>query len=277
MSNLPIVWRPQVDTIHVFEALAFMRQLPDASIDAVITDPPYNLTELAFEQAIHWPVFWSECRRIARNKRTPFILFSQQPFTTDAINSNRKAFRYEIIMEKTMSVGFLNANRRPLQAHENILVFGDLAPEYSPVMETSGVKRASAFNRDSFSGHYNDQKASTYIDDGSRYPRSVWRFAQRNTAFENTVTLHPTQKPLACLERLVLLYTKPGAVILDPFIGSGTTAAAAQKTGRHYIGCDLSAEYVGVAQVRLAQPYTLPLFASIEGASDGNPTFEEAG
>lgn len=252
---------PAVNTIHNCDALKLLNNLPARSVDAIISDPPYNMTELDFEQVIDWQAFWVQARRVLRCKNSPVILFSQQPFTTDLILSNRKGWRYEIIWEKTMPVGFLDANRRPLRAHENIQIFGDGLPEYFPQMETTTALKHKAVKSEA-AQHYNDHKPRmVYDDDGSRYPRSVWKFAQRNTAFENTASLHPTQKPVGLLERLILTYTRPNWLIVDPFAGSGTTGAAAQNTGRNWIMGELDAETTEGARARLAQPYTLPLFA----------------
>ena len=72
--------------------------------------------------------------------------------------------------------------------------------------------------------------------------------------------LHPTQKPELLVEEFILNHTYAGDLVLDCFMGSGTTLVAAQKLGRHYIGCDISADYVALAQKRLAKPYDVPLF-----------------
>lgn len=254
---------PQLNTIHTCDALKLLSNLEAQSVDAIITDPPYNMTELAFEQAIDWEAFWVQARRVLRCKNSPVILFSQQPFTTDLIMSNRKGWRYEIIWEKTLPVGFLDANRRPLRAHENIQIFGDGLPDYFPEMEYSSIKRAATIGSVlPPADHYNAHSKVDWVDDGTRYPRSVWKFAQRDTAFSNTNTLHPTQKPIGLMERLILTYTQPGWLIVDPFAGSGTTGAAAQKTGRNWIMGELDAETADAARVRLAQPYTLPMFAT---------------
>lgn len=250
----------ELDTVTVADYRDLLASCELHSVDAIISDMPYNATNLAFDQiAIDLQAFWSEARRVLKDKQSPVILFSQQPFTTDLIMSNRKGFRYEIIYEKTMPTGFLDAKRRPLRSHENIIIFGDGLPEYAPQMEETTALRAAARRRTS-TAHYNKNKPVDYIDDGTRYPRSVWKFAQRDTAFENTETLHPTQKPLALMERLILTYTCTGDVVLDPFAGSGTTLIAARNTGRHFIGGDTSAEYVDIARKRLAQPYTVSMF-----------------
>lgn len=273
--------RLPLDTVVVSDALAFLRGLPDASIDMIFIDPPYNTTNLHFEQSIDWQVFWQEARRILKHKNSPVLSFSQQPFTTDLINSNRSGFRYELILEKTMPTGFLDANRRPLRCHENLLLFADAMPRYWPEFDKPEVQRANTANRRQIgvsAAHYG-KNASPYAwyDEGKRYPRSVWKFAQRDSSFEKTATLHPTQKPLQAVEKTLRLYSQPGWVVVDCFCGSGTTLLASRNLDRRYIGCDISAEYVAIARERLRLPFEphhviketklddLPLFA--QGAS----------
>lgn len=254
-----------IDHIFHMDALYLLRALATGSVDAIIADPPYNMTSLDFEQIIDWRAFWHEARRVLSRKNSPVILFSQQPFTTDLINSNRRGYKYEIIWHKTQPVGFLDANRRPLRCHENIQIFADAMPDYYPQMEESSILRTTS-NRGSKTAHYNHDKGNHYEDDGSRYPRSVWMFAQRHNAFANTKTLHPTEKPLPLMERLILTYTKPGEIVLDCFAGSGSTLVAARKNGRRFIGCDVSARYIEVARERLRQPFMRPMLMPVQPA-----------
>lgn len=250
-----------LDTVIQSDAITFLQSLPDQCADAVITDPPYNITELAFEMAIDWAEYWRQVRRIVRDPAAPAIMFSQQPFTTDLICSNRQGWRYEIIWEKTMPVGFLDANRRPLRCHENIQIFADAMPHYTPVKEQSNVLRATARKRDGGADHYNThERKTTWQDNGMRFPRSVWKFAQRHNAFENTETLHPTEKPVALMEKLIETYTIKDMVIVDCFAGSGSTLIAARNLSRHYVGCDIDPEYVNRSLQRLAEPFTYRMF-----------------
>jgi site-specific DNA-methyltransferase (adenine-specific) len=247
--------------IHHLDALPLLRGLPDQSIDALITDPPYGMTELENDAVIDWQLFWQEVRRVAKGARTPVILFSQQPFTTDLINSNRAWFRNEIILEKTNATGFLNANRRPLSAHENILIFGQQAPVYHPVRIPAQKRESARVRRErGKADHYDKVPSMDWVDDGRRYPRSVWHF----TGSARSESIHPSQKPLACLQRLIELYTDPGWLICDPFIGSGTTALAARSSDRDYIGGDIDAKYVEVARRRLqnSDPYQATVYGN---------------
>jgi site-specific DNA-methyltransferase (adenine-specific) len=107
------------------DALTLMQQIPDNSIDTIITDPPYGTTALKWDKAIDWTAFWKQAKRILKRPTSLVVMFAAQPFATDLIVSNRAWFRYELIWEKTIASGFLDANKRPLRAHENILIFSE--------------------------------------------------------------------------------------------------------------------------------------------------------
>lgn len=80
--------------------------------------------------------------------------------------------------------------------------------------------------------------------------RSVWAIGTP-TKSEKIYGKHPTQKPVELLERIVLASTNPGDLILDPFMGSGTTGVAALKHGRRFVGIDMESQYVELAEKRL--------------------------
>lgn len=109
-----------------------MDDLPDKSIDMILCDLPYGTTSRnKWDSIIPTDKLWAQYKRIIRDGGA-IVLFAQQPFACDLIQSNRKWFRYEWIWEKSCAVGFLNANRMPLRAHENILVFYNKLPTYNP-------------------------------------------------------------------------------------------------------------------------------------------------
>ncbi len=223
--------------------------IPQGSIDALISDPPYGTTALAWDKSIDWPAFWEAALRVC-SERAVIVLFAAQPFATDLINSNRRLFRYELIWHKSIAVGWLDARRRPLRAHENILVFARHlhASTYNPQMETGHTPyRRQAKPDEALALHYGrGRKFTSGSPTGERYPRSVLHFPSRNGPI-----LHPTQKPLALIEWLVKTYSYPGDTVLDPFMGSGTTGAACRETGRHFIGIEQDSAYFQGAESRL--------------------------
>lgn len=241
MQSLPI------NQIILGDAIETMRELPDTSIDAIISDPPYGTTAISWDKKIDWEAWWKEAHRITKPSSI-ICLFSAQPFTTDLINSNRKNFRAEIIWEKSIASGFLNARKSPLRSHENILIFcskpgkSTYNPQMTPGVPYSTKKKGTRCQQYSKTGSW-----TTRNESGDRYPRSV-----QHVPNPNYKSLHPTQKPLALMQWLVKTYSNVGDVVLDPFTGSGSTASACIETGRNFIGIENSAHYHSVAHERIA-------------------------
>ncbi len=230
------------DCFEVFPRLA------DHSVDALISDPPYGTTALSWDKAIEWPLFWESAARVC-TENAVVVLFAAQPFATELINSNRRHFRYELIWHKTNAVGWLDARRRPLRAHENILIFAKHlhGSVYNPQMESGHKAYARTAKPDEFAApHYGRVRKFTTGSTGERYPRSVLNFSNRSGP-----SLHPTQKPLALVEWLVRTYTYSEDVVLDPFMGSGTTGVACVDANRHFIGVERDKEYFDVACSRI--------------------------
>jgi site-specific DNA-methyltransferase (adenine-specific) len=240
----------QTNRVIVGDAIEVLRSLPDGYADAIITDPPYGTTRAKWDTVPNLQELWSEYERLIRSGGA-IVMTASQPFTSQLVSSNYKAFRHEWIWEKDSGSNFLNANREPLKSHESVLVFGFSRVNYFPIMRHGYKPYAHiASSKTELYGHYDDVLS---VSHGERYPRSVLRFSSDRG-------LHPTQKPVALMEYLIRTYTKPGELIIDPFCGSGTTLVAARNLGRHYIGCDLSPEYVAIAEKRLSMPYTPQLF-----------------
>lgn len=156
--------------------------------------------------------------------------------------------RYEWILEKEHPTGFLNANKMPLKAHENALVFYKQLPTYLPI-KTKGHKPVNSFTKRTSDGsNYGATKQG--ISGGGntdRYPRSVLKF-KYDTQQE---ALHPTQKPIEMMRYFIETYTNEGETVLDNCMGSGTTAVAALSCGRNFIGIERELKYVEIARKRL--------------------------
>jgi DNA modification methylase len=211
--------------------------------DLIITDMPYGTTNCRWDTPVNLQDFWTLAECVSAGK---VIAFGQTPFDKVLGMSNIKGLRYEIIWEKTEATGHLNAKRCPMKAHENILIFGKVP--YYP-QKTSGHKRKTA-TAERFrlqSDCYGEQKGITKYDSTDRYPRSVIKFSTD----KQKLRLHPTQKPIALMEYLILQHTKEGDIVFDPFMGSGTTGLACKNLGRKFIGIEKDAEYFDVAKERL--------------------------
>ncbi len=241
------------NNIYQGDCFELIKGIPDGTVDCVITDPPYGTTDNKWDKKVDLVALWKELYRVAK-PNAAFVFNGQMPFTVDLVNSNRKDFRYEWIWEKIQGTGFLNANKMPLKIHEQIVVFYRKLPTYNP-QKWQG--KPISFNRvsNSLSKNYNFNKPIPYKNTtGLRYPTDVIKCAHDALRYNSTLknkTLHPTQKPVSLIEYLIKTYTNPGEMVLDCFLGSGTTAVAAINTDRKYIGFEKEAEYIEMAKKRI--------------------------
>ena len=236
----------ETNIIYHGDCIEGMKILPDNSVDMVLTDPPYGTTCNKWDTVVDVDAFWKEIKRVTK-KNSAILIFTQMPFTATVVMSNPKMFRYEWICEKANATGFLNARRMPMKCHENVLVFYGKLPVYHPIMEHGKPYRRGL--EDKNSSNYNAvRRLHSGTPTDTRFPRDVLKVSWRS-AFGKT--LHPTQKPVSLCEYFIKTYSNKADIILDPFIGSGTTAVAAINTERKYIGFEKEKEYFEVAKNRL--------------------------
>lgn len=231
------------------DCLELMQSIPDSSIDMVCCDMPYGTTQCKWDTGIDLPKLWEQYRRVVK-ETAAIVLFAQTPFDKVLGCSNLPWLRYELIWEKTHPTGHLNAKKMPMKAHENILVFYNKLPTYNP-QKTSGHARKTAVKRGDGTPVYGEQRFDELpYDSTDRYPRSVITFPSD----KQTSTLHPTQKPLALIEWLVLTYSNVGDTVLDNCMGSGTTGVACRRQDRNFIGIEQDTTYFKVAKDRIETP-----------------------
>lgn len=251
MHLLPEYALTRTDTIHCTDALTLLRALPDESVDIVVTSPPYNL---------QW------------KSRTSYGIFAGHKWIDDfqygydTYHDHMPEDRYQrwirgVVTEcLRVSKGLVWINHKTRYRNgEGIHPLSFMPfPLWSEVVWDRGGSLTLNARRFAPSHEYLFGFGRPhYWDDHFNLAMTVWRI---NVEFGSD---HPAPYPEGLITRLIEASCPPGGVVLDPFMGSGTTAAAAQKLNRHYIGCDLSRRYVEDARQRLAQPYTLPLFAAV--------------
>lgn len=240
------------------DCLEVMKQIPDKSIDMILCDLPYGTTRCKFDVVIPFEPLWKEYKRIIKDNGA-IVLFSQQPFTSDLIQSNRKMYRYEIIWKKTLPTGFLNAKKMPMRCHENICVFYKHLPTYNPIMRK--VERTDIGRKRINSGkaeQYNEFRDDNWewVETGERYPTDVIKFSNWNGALFGNVdktVRHPTSKPIDLLEYLIKTYTNERETVLDNCMGSGSAGVACVNTNRDFIGIELDENYFNIAKQRIEE------------------------
>ena len=233
------------------DCLELMRNIPAASIDLILCDLPYGTTQNKWDAVIPFEPLWAEYWRVCKG---PVVLTAAQPFTTTAIASNLGNFKYAWVWEKTQAVGHLNAWRRPMQSHEDVLVFCRGTPPYFPIITDKPTENQRPVTaRTKTSGNYGSHKLDVHkCPPDKSMPRSVIKFSNAQG------TVHPTQKPVALMEYLIRTYTNPGDLVLDNCMGSGTTGVACMNTGRRFIGIERDKEYFNVATSRIYGAIKLP-------------------
>lgn len=235
------------DIIHG-DCLEVLLSMEDQSVSLVIDDLPYGITRNDWDVKINLQKYWSRLKRVLKPNAC-VIMFGQGAFTTELITANIEWYKYSLIWHKTLPVGFLNANKRPLSAHEDIAVFYKGTPTYNPVKSKGHVRSIKKPNNQKLKGNYGSYHKRKGYESTERYPTSVLTFSKgkiKNQA-------HPTQKPIALIQYLIELYSNKGDLVLDNCCGSGTTAIAAHNSGRDFVCIEKNQEYYKKAKQRFVK------------------------
>lgn len=231
------------------DCLSLMSELPDKSVDMIFTDLPYGTTKNNWDHALDFEELWRQYERVIKDNGC-IALWAQSPFDKLLACSNMKLYRYEWIIEKTHSTGFLNAKKMPMKAHENVLIFYKKLPTYNP-QKTTGHERkvSSAESKRNCKETTNYGKHGlTSYDSTERYPRDVLKFKWD----KQQSVLHPTQKPISACEYFIKTYTNTGDTVLDSCMGSGSTGLAALSLERKFIGMEKDEDMFKIASSRIA-------------------------
>lgn len=219
-------------------------------VDAVITDIPFGMTVMKWDNIIPFEPMWN-CIEAIRKDTCPVLFFASQPFTTDLISSNRINYSYELIWKKNVPTGMATAKYRPMKYHETLQCFYMTKTTYNPIMKDRvGIGKA-CYNYDHYCGNNNHiplKKVKKKYDPDFVQPSTILEF---DVVPNRKGKLHPTQKPVALMEYLIKTYTNEGDIVLDFTMGSGTTGEACGNLGRDFIGIELDKKYFDIAVKRL--------------------------
>ena len=232
-----------------------MKQIPSGSLDMIACDLPDGVTQNKLDIVIPFEPLWREYKRIIKEQGC-IALFAQGVFLVELVQSNRKMFRYDLVWDKVLTTGFLNAGRMPLRQHEQIAIFYKKLPEYHPQF-TEGKplhsKGVSYMEKD----HKNNNYGQFHMNDDSRkgstekYPTSIIRVPKPHPS----IALHRTEKPVELFKWLILTYTSIGDTIMDNCMGAGGCGVACAETGRNFIGIEKDPDYFEIAKGRIEETY----------------------
>lgn len=232
------VWLMQGD------CLERMKEIPDGSVDMVLTDPPYGTTACKWDSIISLPLMWEQLNRIIKPNNA-IALFGSEPFSSSLRMSNITNYKYDWIWSKPRPSNFPLAKKQPMKYHEIVSVFNSKV--YFPQMVKSDKVRkkgtnkgASIFNKGLDNPSYLEKEYTDY------YPSSIQQFSNSNAGL-----LHPTQKPVALMEYLIKTYTNEGETVLDFTAGSFTTGVACVNLNRKGIMIEKDPHYFKIGSERV--------------------------
>lgn len=241
----------KLNTLYRGDCLEIMKQIPDESIDAIITDPPYWTTACKWDSVIPFEPMWKELKRIIKPNGA-IVLFGSEPFSSALRMSNIKMYKYDWIWNKKLAWNGILAKIQPLKIHEIITVFSPWKVNYYP-QKTKGRYRKKMWLKESEITGWDSFAEITENDE--YYPISIQEYTLANL---RRWRLHPTQKPVELLEYLIKTYTNEWETVLDFTMWSWTTWVACNNLNRNFIGIEKDEWYFEIAKSRIDNQPILP-------------------
>jgi site-specific DNA-methyltransferase (adenine-specific) len=238
------------------DCLLLMDGIPDHTVDMILCDLPYGRTQNAWDAVIPFDKMWKQYERVIKPNGC-IALFCDGMFMAELMMSNKKLWKYNLVWDKVLSSGFLNANKQPLRSHEEIAIFYKTQPTYNPQKVKGQPNHSKGAPKECYNNNYGD---FGFVDNSKelgdmKHPKSIITVQKPHPS----TMIHPTQKPVEILEWLINTYTNAGETVLDTCMGSGSTGVACVNTKRNFIGMEMNEEYFNKAKVRIADCYAKSL------------------
>lgn len=238
------------------DCLERMTEIPDGSIDMVMTDPPYGTTACKWDSVIPFAPMWEQLKRVTK-KQGAIVLLADQPFTSALITSNIEMFKYCWVWNKNMPTGFPFAKRQPMRSHSDIVVFYSQQCVYNPIYQDTKSETIKEFAKKG-TRRTNRATISTHTIMQPRASHKAFREKVNPTSSQffdvvprRAKRYHASQKPIALMGYMIRTYTNEGDTVLDFTMGSGTTGVACKNLNRKFIGIELGAAYFEIAKQRI--------------------------
>lgn len=239
-----------IGRVHHADFVDGLRGVPDGSLDAILTDPPYGATQNPWDKPVSWPEFFREAWR-ALGPVAPIVALVNFE-TACEMRLASDDFRYEIVCPHNQPTGHLNASIRPMVAHLFLVVFCREPPPWYPQMSIGPDTHGRRAKHEPVSSATYGSHEHTLTDTTlGKWPTTVHPFV----AVHPSVREHSSEKPVDLAEWMIRSFTEPGSLVCDPFCGGGWQGIAAHRTARRFIGFDSDPASVDLANRRIAAEY----------------------
>lgn len=231
-------------TLYNGDCLEVMDNISDNSIDLVLCDLPYAITDIYWDVLIPFDLLWKQYNRVLK-KSGNVVLFSSGMFTFKVVESNPDDFKYRLIWKKNVPTGMSSAKYRPMKYFEEICIFNKNSKfaVYNPQLKERIGEKKECYKYEHYCGDNNhikfEKKPKKYNPDFVQ-PSDVLEF---DVVPNRQGKIHPTEKPVKLLEYLIKTYSNENAVVLDNCMGSASTGIASIRTKRKFIGIEKEKEY----------------------------------
>ena len=229
------------------DCLERMKEIPDGSVDMILTDPPYGTTACKWDSIIPLEPMWEQLKRIIKPNGA-IVMTANQPFTSILVSSNLNGFKYCWQWDKKIPSGMSYARFRPMQQTEDICIFTSKGEKsfYNAqmILRDKPIKGGGMSKGETTNNQNLIALKKTYTH---KNPTTLIQFSKIRKG-----SLHPTQKPVALMEYLIKTYTNESDTVLDFTMGSGSTGVACKNLNRKFIGIELDEEYFKIAQERIS-------------------------
>lgn len=252
---VPVPAEPR-EGLFAGDAAELLSRVPPGTVDLLVADPPYNKGKdfgNNRDQRADWPSWMATWLDAAARALAPtgsiYVCGTwERGAELQGLLEARFVVRSRITWKRDKGRG-AKANWKNL--HEDVW-FATAGPRYVFNLEAVKVqKKVIAPYRDA-QGRPKDWIETPEGRVRRTHPSNLWTDLVVPFWSMPENTAHPTQKPERLIERILLASSRPGDLVVDPFIGSGTTAVVAARLGRRFLGCDLNPDYVRLAMKRLA-------------------------
>jgi len=189
---------------------------------------------------------WEQLKRVIKPNGA-IVMTASQPFTSALVMSNPKMFKYCWVWDKRAAGNHGLAKHQPMKVHEDVVVFSQNTHLYLPIMTKGKSRKKGGYGLGNSIATGMKEISPRLCDD--YYPKSILEITNAGRSGK----VHPTQKPVALMEYLILTYTNEGETVLDFTMGSGTTGVACKNLGRKFIGIELDQGYFDIAVKRIGE------------------------